>query len=311
MTDRKTFIKKNTLVVITGPTAVGKTDVAIEVAKYFNTVILSADSRQFYKMLRIGTAAPDDGQLAEVPHYFIGHLNLDDYYNVSKYEQDALKLLEELFVIHNPVVMTGGSGLYIDAVTRGIDPFPDADTAIRDQINRWYAEEGISSLREKLKKLDPDYYKKVDLNNPNRLKRAIEVCLVTGKTYSSQRQNIVKERDFNIIKIGLNLPREVLFERIARRTEKMIGDGLLQEVLSLREFRGENALNTVGYKELFRHLDGDITLEQAIRDIKTNTRRYAKRQLTWFKRDKEMTWFPPAPATDIIRHIEQKMELSG
>lgn len=310
MTDKKPFAKTDTLVVITGPTAVGKTDVAIEVAKYFNTVILSADSRQFYKMLRIGTAAPDDGQLAEVHHYFIGHLNLDDYYNVSKYEQDALKLLEELFVIHNPVVMTGGSGLYIDAVTRGIDPFPDADPAIRDQINRWYAEEGISSLREKLKKLDPDYYKKVDLNNPNRLKRAIEVCLVTGKTYSSQRQNIVKERDFNIIKIGLNLPREALFERIARRTEKMIGDGLLQEVLSLREYRGENALNTVGYKELFRYLDGDITLEQAIRDIKTNTRRYAKRQLTWFKRDKEMTWFPPAPATDIIRHIELKMELS-
>lgn len=311
MTDKKPFAKTDTLVVITGPTAVGKTDVAIEVAKYFNTVILSADSRQFYKMLRIGTAAPDDGQLAEVHHHFIGHLNLDDYYNVSKYEQDALKLLEELFVSHNPVVMTGGSGLYIDAVTRGIDPFPDADPAIRDQINRWYAEEGISSLREKLKKLDPDYYKKVDLNNPNRLKRAIEVCLVTGKTYSSQRQNIVKERDFNIIKIGLNLPREALFERIARRTEKMIGDGLLQEVLSLREYRGENALNTVGYKELFRYLDGDITLEQAIRDIKTNTRRYAKRQLTWFKRDKEMTWFPPAPATDIIRHIEQKMELSG
>lgn len=310
MTDKKPFAKTDTLVVITGPTAVGKTDVAIEVAKYFNTVILSADSRQFYKMLRIGTAAPDAGQLAEVHHYFIGHLNLDDYYNVSKYEQDALKLLEELFVSHNPVVMTGGSGLYIDAVTRGIDPFPDADPAIRDQINRWYAEEGISSLREKLKKLDPDYYKKVDLNNPNRLKRAIEVCLVTGKTYSSQRQNIVKERDFNIIKIGLNLPREALFERIARRTEKMIGDGLLQEVLSLREYRGENALNTVGYKELFRYLDGDITLEQAIRDIKTNTRRYAKRQLTWFKRDKEMTWFPPAPATDIIRHIELKMELS-
>lgn len=310
MTDKKPFAKTDTLVVITGPTAVGKTDVAIEVAKYFNTVILSADSRQFYKMLRIGTAAPDDGQLAEVHHHFIGHLNLDDYYNVSKYEQDALKLLEELFVSHNPVVMTGGSGLYIDAVTRGIDPFPDADPAIRDQINRWYAEEGISSLREKLKKLDPDYYKKVDLNNPNRLKRAIEVCLVTGKTYSSQRQNIVKERDFNIIKIGLNLPREALFERIARRTEKMIGDGLLQEVLSLREYRGENALNTVGYKELFRYLDGDITLEQAIRDIKTNTRRYAKRQLTWFKRDKEMTWFPPAPATDIIRHIELKMELS-
>jgi tRNA dimethylallyltransferase len=309
MTDKKPFAKTDTLVVITGPTAVGKTAVAIEVAQHFNTVILSADSRQFYKMLRIGTAAPDAGQLAEVSHYFIGHLNLDDYYNVSKYEQDALKLLEELFVKHNPVVMTGGSGLYIDAVTRGIDPFPDADPAIRDQINRWYAQEGISSLREKLKKLDPDYYEKVDLNNPNRLKRAIEVCLVTGKTYSSQRRNIVKERDFNIIKIGLNLPREVLFERIARRTEKMIGDGLLQEVQSLREFRGENALNTVGYKELFRHLDGDITLEQAISDIKTNTRRYAKRQLTWFKRDKVMEWFPPAPAANIIQHIEQQMEL--
>lgn len=309
MTDKKPIAKTKTLVVISGPTAVGKTEVAIEAAQHFDTVILSADSRQFYKMLRIGTAAPDAGQLAKVPHHFIGHLNLDDYYNVAKYEQDALTLLKELFEKHNPVVMTGGSGLYIDAVTRGIDPFPDVEPAIRDQINRWYDNDGITFLRTKLKELDPDYYENVDLNNPNRLKRAIEVCLVTGKTYSSQRQNILKERDFNIIKIGLNLPRDLLFERIAARTEKMISDGLLKEVQSLREFRGENALNTLGYKELFKYLDGDISLEQAIRDIKTNTRRYAKRQLTWLKRDEVMEWFPPAPAANIIQHIEQQMEL--
>ncbi len=311
MTDKRSIQQPKTLVVIAGPTAVGKTEAAIEAAQHFNTVILSADSRQFYKKLRIGTAAPDAEQLARVPHHFIGHLNLDDYYNVSRYEHDVLGLLGDLFKQHNPVIMTGGSMLYIDAVTRGIDALPDADPAIRDQINRWHTDDGIAGLREKLKKLDPDYYEKVDLNNPNRLKRAIEVCLATGKTYSSQRSNTVKARDFNIIKIGLNLPREVLFERIALRTEKMISDGLLQEVQSLREFRGENALNTVGYKELFRYLDGDITLEQAIRDIKTNTRRYAKRQLTWLKRDEEMKWFPPAPTAAIIRHIEQQMGLHG
>lgn len=299
------------LVVVTGPTAVGKTRLAIELALHYQTIIISADSRQFFHQLKIGTAAPTRDELATVPHFLAGHLSVNDYYNVSKFESDVLGILNGQFSLHNPVILAGGSGLYIDAVCRGIDDLPDADPQIREQTDRWLKDWGLEYLQEKLKELDPEYFAIVDKNNPNRLKRAIEVCLMTGKTYSSLRVNQPKYRDFKIIKIGLNLPREELFQRISLRTEKMIGAGLVEEVRSLAVFRSSNALNTVGYKEIFEYLDGTVSLEQAIENIKTNTRRYAKRQLTWLKRDKEIKWFAPHQIELIINYIDERMESRG
>jgi len=296
----------NTLIVVLGPTAVGKTKTAIILAKHFDTEIISADSRQFYRELKIGTATPSPQELAAVKHHFIGHLSISDYYNVSRFETDVLRLLDKLFVNHRYVIMTGGSGLYIDAVCRGIDDLPDPEPELRDKIKNWYSEKGISFLQEKLKKLDPEYFEKVDKANPNRLMRAIEVCLSTGQTFTSLRRNTPRERDFNIIKIGLNRPREELFENIARRTDQMIQDGLVEEVKSLTAFRHTNALNTVGYREIFDFTDGKISLEQAVENIKTNTRRYAKRQLTWFKRDGGTEWFLPEQIQKIIQYIEPK-----
>lgn len=297
----------HTLVVVAGPTAVGKTNLAVQLALHYHTVIISADSRQFYKQLKIGTASPAPGELALVPHFLAGHLDVNDYYNVSKFESDVLKILKAEFPVRNPIILTGGSGLYIDAVCKGIDDLPDADPRIREQINLWLKESGLEYLQRMLQELDPEYFAIVDKNNPNRLKRAIEVCLMTGKTYTSLRMNQTKIRDFKIIKIGLNLPREELFERIRLRTEKMIVDGLVDEVKSLTGFRSINALNTVGYKEIFEFLDGTVSLDQAITNIKTNTRRYAKRQLTWFKRDEEMRWFSPDQIKQIIRYINEMM----
>jgi tRNA dimethylallyltransferase len=300
---------KRSLVVICGPTSVGKTKVAIRIAQYFDTIIISADSRQFYKELKIGTAAPDAGELAAAPHFFTGNLSISDHYNVSKFENEALALLDGQFNHHNPIVMAGGSGLYIDAVIKGIDDFPDASAELREMVKNWHDLHGLDFLREKLKTLDPDYYAAVDLNNPNRIKRAIEVCLATGKPYSSLRRNQPKKRNFNTIKIGLNLPREELFRRIALRTEKMISEGLIQEAESLLPHRHLNALNTLGYKEIFEFLDGKTNLSQAIENIKTGTRRYAKRQLTWLKRDKEIKWFSPENTDEIIRFVELKMQI--
>jgi len=282
--------KKKRLIVICGPTAVGKTRYGASLAKQLNTEVISADSRQFYRELRIGTASPTPEEMMGVTHHFIGHLSLTDYYNVSLFEQDVLRLLEDLYARHDEVVMVGGSGLYIDAVCRGIDDFPDADPALRKMLKEELNAGGLEPLRQRLLSLDPEYYLQVDLSNPNRVMRAIEVCLVTGRKYSEQRTSPVREREFEIIKTGLNTDREDLFRRIEERVDRMMEAGLLEEVRSLIQYRHLNALNTVGYKELFNYLDGIWTLPESIEKIKTNTRRYAKRQLTWFKRDESIEW---------------------
>ena len=291
------------LVVVSGPTAVGKTDVALRLAQDWKTDILSADSRQFYREMSIGTAKPDATQLKSAHHHFIGQLSIHDAYNVSKFELDVLALLQKLFLKNNVVLLVGGSGLYIDAVCQGIDDFPDPKPELRNYLKGIYLDEGISKLQEMLSQLDPEYYSTVDLANPNRLLRALEVCLTTGQKFSSQRQNNSKTRDFNIIKIGLNLPRQELFDRIGQRVDKMIESGLVEEVRDLLLYRHLNALNTVGYKEIFEFLDGKLDLQQAIIDIKTHTRRYAKRQLTWFNRNSEYTWFSPFHYTAITNYL--------
>jgi tRNA dimethylallyltransferase len=295
---------KPILVVIAGPTAVGKTVTAINLAKTLNTVILSADSRQFYAELNIGTAKPDLIELNEVQHYFVGHLSIHDYYNVSRFEVEVLKLLPSLFEKNPVVLLVGGSGLYIDAVCNGIDDFPDPATDLRNYLKGILLDEGIGKLIDLLRKHDPDYLKKADVSNPNRLMRALEVSMTTGKPYSSQLMNQSKTREFDIIKIGLNLPREELFNRIGQRVDLMMVAGLLDEVKRYFPWRHLNALNTVGYKELFTYLDGEVSLERAVENIKTNTRRYAKRQMTWFKRDQEIRWFKPDEVEEVINLIQ-------
>ena len=276
---------KPTLLVIAGPTAVGKTQLAIETALQCESVVLSADSRQFYREMKIGTAAPSNEELATVKHYFIGNLSIHDYYSVSKYEQDVLQLLPSLFAQHNVVVMTGGSGLYIDAVCNGIDELPDPDPEIRQFVNNIYKNDGIESLRSQLRKVDKAYYNSCNLADHKRMIRAVEVSHQMGKPYSDFLKNPHKKRDFNIIKYCLVRPREELFDRINRRVDLMMEQGLLEEARQLYPYRELNSLNTVGYKELFDFFDGKLSLEQAVTDIKTHTRRYAKRQMTWFKRD--------------------------
>jgi len=291
------------LVVIAGPTAIGKTDVAIKLAKSYNSEIISSDSRQFYEEMSIGTAKPDLLQLNEVKHHFVGQISIHDYYNVSKFENEALQLLQQLFQKHDIVFIVGGSGLYIDAVCRGIDDFPDPEPELRSYLKGVYQDEGIERLQEMLRQLDPEYFSTVDINNPNRLLRALEVCHTTGKKFSEQRMNSPKTRDFRIIRIALNLPRSELFSRIEMRVDQMIDKGLVDEVKSLLPFRHLNALNTVGYKEIFDFLDSKITLQQAIVNIKTNTRRYAKRQLTWFNRTNEYVWFEPSQLNEITNYL--------
>ncbi len=294
---------RKTLIVIAGPTAVGKTDAAIKLSKYWNSEIISADSRQFFSEMSIGTAKPDQQQLNEVKHHFIGQLSIHDYYNVSKFENEVMQLLEKLFGKHDVVIMVGGSGLYIDAVCKGIDNFPDPEPELRSFLKGIYLDEGIVKLQEMLFHIDPEYYAKVDINNPNRLLRALEVCHTTGKKFSEQRLNSNKNRGFRIIKVGLNLPRPQLFNRIGFRVDQMVEKGLVEEVQNLLPFRHLNALNTVGYKEIFDFLDSKINLEQAIENIKTNTRRYAKRQLTWFNRTDEYAWFEPSELNEITNYL--------
>ena len=299
--------QKNTLLVILGPTASGKTGVAIELAKHFNCEIISADSRQFYKEIPIGTAAPDEKQLSEIKHHFIGNLSIFDEFNVSQFEHDVLNLLNVKFKENPLMIMTGGSGLYIDAVCNGIDELPDPDEKLREELKLKLQQQGIESLQQQLKDLDPVYYNQVDLQNPKRLLRAIEVCLQTGKPYSELRKSKPAERDFNIIKIGLNLPREKLYSQINLRTEIMIKNGWIDEARAIFKYKHLNSLNTVGYKELFKYLSNEWALELAIEKIKTNTRRYAKRQITWFKRDHEIQWFTPHDTKEIIRFIKGKI----
>lgn len=294
-----------TLVVITGPTAVGKTALCIKLAKHYGIPIINADSRQIYRELRIGTASPSDEQLREVKHYFVGSIGIDDYYNASLYEQDVLRVLDEQFC-HSPIqLLTGGSMMYIDAVCNGIDDIPTIRDDIRNEMKRRYAEEGLEALCADLQRLDPEHYAVVDRKNYRRVIHALEICYQTGQTYTSFRKQERKQRPFRIVKIGLNRERDELYQRINSRVDQMMTDGLLDEAQSLYDKRSNNALNTVGYKEMFAYLDSTWTLDEAIERMKGNTRRYARKQLTWFRRDTEMQWFHPKQQEDILNYISK------
>jgi len=295
--------KQKTLIVIAGPTAVGKTELAIQLARHYNTAIISADSRQFYREMAIGTAKPTPDELSRAKHYFINSHSVTDDFNVGGFEVEGLKLLDELFTDHDKVILAGGSGLYVKAICEGFDNVPSVDNEIRELLNTEYQDNGIAPLAERLKNTDPAYYQQVDLNNPQRIIRALEVIAATGKPFSSFRTAGTRKRPFNIIKIGLNLPREKLYERINQRVDLMVQQGLVAEVESLLPYRQYNALNTVGYKEIFEYMDGHIDLATAIAQIKQNTRRFAKRQLTWFNKDKSTTWFEPSSLAAIVSHI--------
>lgn len=292
-----------TLIVITGPTGIGKTELSIELAQMLDTVIISSDSRQIYKELKIGVARPDDEDLAKIKHYMIANKSVYDYYSAGKYELEVLEILKTVFRKKNTAFLVGGSGLYIDAVCKGIDNLPDAEPEIRKQLIEKYEKKGIESLRFDLKYLDPEHYKIIDLNNPKRLLRAIEVCIQTGKTYTSFLSNPNKKRDFNILKIGLERDRNELYERINKRVDLMIKNGLLEEVKQFKKDKVLNSLNTVGYKELFPYFNGKYDFEEAVRLIKRNSRRYAKRQITWFKRDKNYIWFHPSDKQSVYDYI--------
>ena len=302
-----------TLIVLIGPTGVGKTELALRLADSFHIPIINADSRQIFAEIPIGTAAPTKEQLERVKHYFVGTHHLDDYYSASMYEQEVLELITN----HPPTggtgggplfLISGGSMMYIDAVCYGIDDIPTVDDATRETMKRRLKEEGLPTLVEELRRLDPEHYAIVDKQNPRRVVHALEICHMTGKTYTSFRTNTKKERPFRIIKIGLNRPREELYERINMRVDQMMADGLLEEARRVYPLRHLNALNTVGYKELFNYFDGVWTLEEAVERIKGNTRRYMRKQLTWFKRDESVLWFHPDNADEIVTFINQEIQ---
>lgn len=295
------------LVVILGPTGVGKTELCLQIAQRYNSPIINADSRQIFAELPIGTAAPTEQQRRCVEHYFVSSHHIEDYYSAAMYEQDVIRLLEKLFKTHHVVVMSGGSMMYIDAVCQGIDDIPTIDESTRSLFKKKLNREGLPSLSEQLKKLDPEYWKIVDKQNPRRVIHALEICYMTGKTYTSFRKNTKKERPFNIIKIGLNRPREELYNRINERVLLMMEQGLEDEARSVYPRRGLNALNTVGYKELFAYMDGEISREEAIRQIQSNTRRYMRKQLTWFKKDETTQWFSPNNLEDILNCIDKNI----
>lgn len=290
------------LIVIVGPTGVGKTETTLGIAERLHVPIINADSRQIYAEIPIGTAAPTPEQMARVKHYFVGQLHLTDYYSASMYEQDVLRLLTEdaLFRDSDIALMSGGSMMYIDAVCNGIDDIPTVDDDTRHLLKRQLAEEGLDRLCETLRLLDPEYYGIVDRKNPRRVVHALEICYMTGKPYSSYRRMERKERPFEVVKIGLNRPREELYERINYRVEAMMAAGLLSEVERVLPYQDENALNTVGYKELFDYFDGLCTLENAVMRIQNNTRKYCRKQLTWFKRDENIHWFHPNDVEGIL-----------
>lgn len=297
---------KKHLIVIVGPTAIGKTALSIQLAHFFNCHVLSADSRQFFKELSIGTAKVTHEEMEGVPHHFVGHISITDEYNVGKFEQDAIYKLEELYQTQNVAILAGGSGLYVDAVCHGIDDIPK-DASIREQLQKELDEKGIEALQEELKKLDPEHYAKMNLLNPQRLIRALEVCRVSGKTYTSFRTDSKKERPFKVIKIGLTADREIMYDNINKRVHIMMENGLLDEVKSVHSQKDLNALNTVGYKELFAYLDGECTLEEAIAQIQQNTRRFAKRQMTWFRSDESTKWFDISEKDAIIPYLKSQM----
>ena len=296
-----------TLVVLLGPTAVGKTDISLELAEQLHTSIISADSRQLYADLKIGTAAPTPEQLARVQHYFVGTLQLSDYYSAAQYADEVLALLDTLFQQQDVALLTGGSMMYIDAVCQGMDDIPTVDADTRAMMWQRYDEVGLEGIQRELKMLDPEYYAIVDLKNHKRIIHALEICYMTGKTFTSFRQRKTAERPFRIIKIGLNRERSELFSRINLRVDQMMQEGMLEEARKVYPYRHLNSLNTVGYKELFKYLDGEWTLEEAVEKIKRNTRIYAKKQLTWFKKDMSIRWFHPDQRTDIISYINTQL----
>ncbi len=293
-----------TLIVIAGPTAVGKTKIAIQIAQFFQTEIVSADSRQIFIEPKIGTAVPSDEELATAKHHLIQTRHVTEYYNAWIFEQEALAAIQTIFETHDIAILVGGSGLYIDAVCNGIDEIPDIEPELRQKINEQFENEGIESLRQTLRHLDPTYYESVDLQNPARLKRAIEICIQTRKPYSELRKESKSERPFNIIKIALNMPREELYSRINSRVDAMIDAGLENEVRSLESMKDCVALKTVGYREFFDYFDGKCSRHEAIEKIKQNTRRYAKKQITWFKRTNEYKWFSPNEIDLILKEIQ-------
>ena len=297
-----------TLIVLIGPTGVGKTELSLSIAESFHTCIVSADSRQLYADLKIGTAAPTPDQLARVPHHFVGTLQLTDYYSAAQYEAEVMAKLEELFKENDVVVLTGGSMMYVDAICKGIDDIPTIDKETRELMIQRYEEEGLEQLCKELKLLDPEYYNIVDLKNPKRVIHALEICYMTGKTYTSFRTRSTKERPFRIIKIGLTREREELYDRINRRVDIMMQDRLLEEARHVYAYKHLNSLNTVGYKEMFKYLDGEWTLDFAIEKIKQNSRIYSRKQMTWFKRDTEIAWFHPDQQEEIMQHIESQIQ---
>ena len=298
---------KPTLIVLIGPTGIGKTDLSLNIAEHYNTEIISADSRQLYADLKIGTAAPTPEQLARVKHHFVGTLQLTDYYSAAQYEAEVMKKLDELFKRHSVIVLTGGSMMYVDAVCKGIDDIPTVDEETRKTLMQHYENVGLERLCAELKILDPEYYDIVDKKNPKRVIHALEICYMTGQTYTSFRTSQTKERPFNIIKVGLRREREELYARINKRVDIMMEDGLLEEAKSVYQYKSLNSLNTVGYKEMFKYLDGEWELPFAIEKIKQNSRIYSRKQVTWFKRDTDITWFHPDDTDNIMSFIEERL----
>ena len=294
---------KKTLVILFGPTGVGKTDLSIELAKHYKSEIFSCDSRQFYKELNLGVAKPSDLQLKTIKHNFINNVSIHEHYSISKFEVEAISELEKHFEKNDIAFMCGGSGLYIDAICNGVDEMPDHDEKIRQEVIDYYNKNGLEAIRFELKRIDPEYYKVVDLKNPQRILRAIEIYRSTGKTFSSFRVRKKTERNFEIIKLGINLDRDLLYERINKRVDMMVSDGLLGEAQDLYKHKGIVALKTIGYRELFEHFDGVYGLDRAVELIKRNSRHYARRQLTWFRRYEDAKWFSPKDKKEIIKYI--------
>jgi tRNA dimethylallyltransferase len=296
-------LNTKTLIVLLGPTGVGKTALSLDFAEYLDSPVISADSRQFYQALPIGTAAPTKEELERVQHYFVGNLQLTDYYSASQFETDVLRLLDDLYKNRKTILMSGGSMMYIDAVCKGIDEIPTIDGKLRANLKELYEREGIAPIRNQLKLLDPVFYKQVDLKNHKRLIHALEICLMSEKPYSSLRKNEIKQRPFKIVKIGLQRDREELYERINCRVDEMMEQGLLEEARAVYPFRHLNSLNTVGYKELFNCFSGEWALDFAVEKIKQNTRIYSRKQMTWFKRDPNIRWFHPNDNKAIIQYL--------
>lgn len=299
--------KHKTLIVVVGPTAVGKTMMGIEIAKHFDTEIISADSRQFYREMSIGTAKPTVQEIAKIKHHFINSHSINQLFNIGDFETEALKALKKILDENDIAVLVGGSGMYVNALLNGLDDMPEIKLSVRDALNEQFKDQGIEPIKKQLQEVDPEYFDQVDQFNPQRMIRGLEVFLSTGQKLSNFRSKTKKKRPFEVIKIGLNTDRDQLYQRINQRVDEMMSSGLLAEVASLKEFREFNALKTVGYNELFDYLDGKISLEQAVASIKQNSRRFAKRQLTWFRKDEEINWFEPNETEKILEFLEARL----